>query len=208
MPCSLCNCTTREFEKADERVYVQCTGCKAILLSPENYLTPEAEKFRYSLHNNDVNDPGYINFVSPVVEQIKIDFSSDSMGLDFGCGTGPVITSELKKSGFQIALFDLYFHPNKKVLENSFDYIICCEVMEHFKNPLKEFKLLRSLLKEHGKLYCKTEVWNETIDFHNWQYKNDKTHVFFYNRETLEWIRENLQFSDLEIKNGLIIFSA
>ena len=80
--------------------------------------------------------------------------------------------------------------------------------MEHFKNPLKEFKLLRSLLKNQGKLYCKTEVWNEAIDFQNWQYKNDQTHVFFYNRETLEWIKENLEFSDLEIKENFIVFSA
>ena len=208
MPCSLCNSTTRDFDIANGREYVRCTGCKAILLSPENYLTPQAEKFRYSLHNNDVNDPGYINFVSPVVDQIKTDFNTKSAGLDFGCGTGPVITSELKKSGFQIELYDLYFHPNKKVLKESFDFIICCEVMEHFKNPLQEFKLLRSLLKNHGKLYCKTEVWNEAIDFQNWQYKNDQTHVFFYNRETLEWIRKNLEFSGLEIKENFIVFSA
>ena len=208
MPCSLCNCTTQEFEIANDREYVQCKGCKAILLSPENYITPQAEKFRYILHNNDVNDPGYIRFVSPVVKQIKSDFSPESKGLDFGCGTGPVITSELNKSGFQVALYDPYFQPNKDVLKNRFDFIICCEVMEHFKHPLQEFKLLRSLLNENGKLYCKTEIWNEAINFQNWQYKNDKTHVFFYNKESLEWIRNNLKFSDLEIADNFIVFSA
>ncbi len=208
MPCSLCNCSTQEFQTVNDREYVQCSGCKAILLSPENYLSPQAEKFWFGLHNNDVNDPGYIAFVSPIVNRIKADFPKKSQGLDFGCGTGPVIASELIKSGYAVALYDPYFHPNKNVLRNKFDFIICCEVMEHFKNPFKEFLLLRSLLTDNGKLYCKTEMWNDALDFQNWHYKNDLTHVIFYNRETLEWIQSNLNFSRIEILSNSIIFSA
>ncbi|GGG38130.1 methyltransferase [Christiangramia forsetii] len=182
-------------------------GCKAILLSPEHHLSPQAEKSRYILHNNDVNDAGYIRFVQPVIEKIRSDFSSNSNGLDFGCGTGPVITSKLKKSSFKIELYDPYFKPDKKVLKTTFDFIICCEVMEHFQNPLKEFQLLRTLLKPNGKLYCKTEIWKDAIDFSNWHYKNDKTHVIFYDRETLRWIKENLNFSSLEICKEFVIFS-
>lgn len=208
MPCSLCTCATRKFEAIQDREYVQCTGCKAILLSPEYYLSPQEEKFRYSLHNNDVNDAGYIEFVSPIIKKIREDFSPGSSGLDFGCGTGPVIASELKKEGFKIELYDPYFQPKKSVLKNKFDFIICCEVMEHFQEPLKEFHLLRSLLKPGAKLYCKTEIWNEAIEFKDWHYKNDLTHVIFYNRETLEWIRENTDFSSLEIFEKFIVFTA
>ncbi|MBT8295327.1 MAG: class I SAM-dependent methyltransferase [Gramella sp.] len=208
MPCSLCNCNTREFQKVKDREYVQCVSCKGILLSPRNFLSPQAEKFRYSLHNNDVNDPGYIHFVSPIVNQIRSDFDIKSQGLDFGCGTGPVITTELKKEGFQVDLYDPYFRPDKKVLQKSYDFIICCEVMEHFKDPLKEFTLLRSLLKDKGKLYCKTEVWDDALDFQNWHYKNDLTHVFFYNKDTLNWIRQYINFSEVEILKDFIIFSA
>lgn len=208
MPCRLCNSATRNFEVIKEREYVQCTGCKAIFLSPQYHLSPQAEKYRYILHNNDVNDPGYIHFVNPLVQQIKSDFDPSNKGLDFGCGTGPVIASELEKSGFQLELYDPYFKPNKKVLKSSFDFIICCEVMEHFQDPLKEFKLLGSLLKSKGKLYCKTAVWNEAIDFHNWHYKDDLTHVIFYNKETLHWIKEHLNFSSLEIQEEFIIFCA
>ncbi len=208
MPCGLCNCATRKFEIINNREYVQCIGCKAIFLSPEHYLSPQAEKYRYSLHNNDVNDPGYIQFVNPVVNQIKSDFSSKSSGLDFGCGTGPVITSELEKSGFKLQLYDPYFKADKNVLTTNYDFIICCEVMEHFQNPLKEFKLLRTLLKPNGKLYCKTAVWNDAIDFQGWHYKDDLTHVIFYNKETLYWIKENLNFSSIEIDEDFIIFCA
>lgn len=187
---------------------MQCTGCRAIFLSPEYYLSPQAEKYRYILHNNDVDDPGYIHFASPIINQIKSDFDNDSKGLDFGCGTGPVITSELEKSGFNLTLYDPYFQPNNKVLKNTYDFIICCEVMEHFQNPLQEFKLLRSLLKDRGKLYCKTGVWNKKIDFQGWHYKNDLTHVIFYSKETLEWLKTSLNFSALNICDDLIVFSA
>lgn len=207
MPCSLCNCATQNFEIFQKREYVQCIGCKAILLSPEHYLSPKAEKHRYLLHDNNVSDAGYIHFVDPVIQQIQYEFNNQSKGLDFGCGTGPVIASELEKSGFNIELYDPYFKPNKKVLNITFDFIICCEVMEHFQNPLKEFELLCSLLKPNGKLYCKTEVWSEAIDFHNWHYKNDQAHVIFYNEETLRWIKEKLKFSSLEIHEKLIIFT-
>ncbi|MCG9973121.1 class I SAM-dependent methyltransferase [Christiangramia crocea] len=207
MLCSLCNSTTRNFEIFKEREYLQCVNCKAILLSPESYLSPQEEKFRYRLHNNDINDPGYINFVSPIIEKIKSDLSRDSTGLDFGCGTGPVIASELEKSGFDIRLYDPYFQPNQKLLKKKYDFIICCEVMEHFQKPVKEFRLLRSLLKPGGKLYCKTEVWNEAIKFNEWHYKNDLTHVIFYNRDSLLWIKENLQFSSIDIYEDLMVFS-
>ena len=206
MLCSLCNSATRKFEVIKKREYVRCVNCKVILLSPDFHLSPQEEESRYRLHNNDINDPGYINFVSPVISRIKSDFTKDSSGLDFGCGTGPVITSELKKSDYNIKLYDPYFKPEVKLLEEKYDFIICCEVMEHFQQPFEEFKLLKSLLKPGGKLYCKTEVFEDAIDFKSWHYKNDHTHVTFYNRETLLWIKKNLNFSSLKIYKDVMVF--
>ncbi len=207
MLCSLCNSATRKFEVIKMREYVRCVNCNVILLSPEFHLSPQEEKSRYRLHNNDINDPGYINFVSPVISRIISDFSRNSVGLDFGCGTGPVITSELKKAGYTVQLYDPYFKPDVKLLEEKYDFIICCEVMEHFQKPLEEFKLLKSLLRPDGKLYCKTEVFEDAIDFKSWHYKNDLTHVTFYNRETLLWIEKNLNFSSLKIYKDVMVFS-
>ena len=208
MPCSLCNSTTRDFEILKDRAYVQCTGCKAIFLKPEYHLSPQAEKLRYKLHNNDIDDHGYIEFVKPVIDSIKSDFENESLGLDFGCGTGPVISSQLNKSGYYTNLYDPYFRPDKDVLKKKYDFIICCEVMEHFQDPYREFQLLHSLLKPNGKLYCKTALWDESIDFQNWHYKNDLTHVIFYNVDTLNWLKEHLKFSSLEITKDHFIFSA
>ena len=197
MLCSLCNGATINFEVFNDRDYVHCINCRAILLSSKFYLSPEAEKFRYSLHNNDVTDSAYINFVSPITKQVKTDFDSDAKGLDFGCGTGPVISSELKKSGYSLELYDPYFKPDSKLLKKQYDFIVCCEVMEHFHNPFAEFSLLKSLLKENGKLYCKTSLWDPSIDFQGWHYKNDETHVIFYSEESLKWIQKNIRFAEV-----------
>ncbi len=207
MLCSLCNGTTTNFEVFKDRNYVHCVNCKAILLSSQYFLSPEAEKFRYSLHNNDITDLAYINFVSPITNQVKADFASDAEGLDFGCGTGPVISSELTKSGYSLQLYDPYFKPNSKLLKKQYDFIVCCEVMEHFHEPFREFSLLKSLLKENGKLYCKTRLWEPAIDFKSWHYKNDETHVIFYSEESLQWIRKNIGFTKVQVLPELIIFS-
>jgi Methyltransferase domain len=64
--------------------------------------------------------------------------------------------------------------------------------MEHLHDPLKEFGLLKSLLKPQGKLYCMTHLYDESIDFAKWYYKNDKTHVCIYQKETVKFLQEKL----------------
>jgi hypothetical protein len=51
--------------------YYQCGVCLALFMNPENHLTPEKEKERYPEHNNDVNDPGYRKFVSPIINTVQ-----------------------------------------------------------------------------------------------------------------------------------------
>lgn len=170
------------------------------------HLSKENEKRRYEEHNNDVDDPKYQKFVAPIVQQVEKKFQKISTGLDFGAGTGPVITKLLREKGFRIELYDPFFWDNPKVLTHNYDFIVCCEVIEHFHNPGHEFTLLRSRLKPNGSLYCMTEVFSGDLDFGKWYYKNDPTHVFFYSEEALEWIRTHFGFSELKIEGRLIHF--
>ncbi|HSI70741.1 MAG TPA: class I SAM-dependent methyltransferase [Gillisia sp.] len=176
------------------------------MLLPEFYVDPIAEKNRYEEHNNDVNDPRYQNFVSPITTAVLADFPATATGLDYGCGTGPVAAVQLQKQGYTVKLFDPFFENHPQNLEQQYDFIICCEVMEHFFYPYEEFKLLAGLLKPGGKLYCKTSIYNDDRDFDSWYYKNDPTHVFLYSPESLEWIKDNLKFSKLQVQPKLIVF--
>ena len=74
------------------------------------------------------------------------------------------------------------------------DFIICCEVIEHFHSPSSEFALLRKLLKPGGSLLCMTHLLPKKTAFRNWYYKNDPTHVIFYSEENIQWIKSNFNF--------------
>jgi SAM-dependent methyltransferase len=205
--CPLCADNGTIFYQFKKKLFHQCSNCSGIFMDPTNHPTPEKEKLRYEEHNNDTEDKGYQNFVSPITKAILKDFEPRHKGLDFGAGTAPVISKILTDHNFQIKQYDPYFHSDTELLKTQYDYIACCEVIEHFNNPYKEFKLLKNLLLPHGKLYCMTDLYDESIDFHKWYYKNDQTHVFIYHEKTIEWIKEEFNFSEATINGRLVTFS-
>lgn len=207
MNCILCGNKTEHFNIWRKNEYLKCSGCSSILLNPNNYINEIQEKKRYEEHNNDVEDKRYQEFVSPIVHGVLKDYNKNHRGLDFGSGTGPVISKLLKDKAYNIKEYDPFFANYPSKLKEKYDYIVVCEVIEHFHQPLKEFQLLKSLLNPGGTIYIMTSIYSGDIDFLSWSYKNDITHVFFYHRDALEWIENNLGFSSLEISGDLIKFT-
>ncbi|MFW5427416.1 MAG: class I SAM-dependent methyltransferase, partial [Methylophagaceae bacterium] len=156
---------------------------------------------------NDVDDKGYQQFVSPITSSVLRHHIPEQVGLDFGAGTGPVIAKVLADHGFKLDLYDPFFHNNSELLAGQYDYVVCCEVMEHFYKPDEEFALLKRLLKPNGRLYCMTDLYHEDIDFPNWYYQKDNTHVFFYHLRSLEYIKQQFGFSDLSVDGRLVTFT-
>ena len=204
--CPLCNSNATLFCDKPKHLFYKCDTCEGIFRPKHTFLTAEEEKAHYEKHNNDVFDERYQAFVSPIVNAVLQDFSPEAKGLDFGSGTGPVIAKMLIDKGFQVQNYDLFFANEPSFLNQKYDYVSCCEVMEHFHQPYEEFELLKSLLLPKGKLYCKTEVFNNQKPFENWYYKDDFTHVFIYQPKTLEWIQKNLRFSKVFVYDKLIVF--
>ena len=204
--CPLCNSASTLFCEKPKHLFYKCDTCDGIFRPTHTFLTAEAEKEHYEKHNNDVFDERYQAFVSPIVNTVLHDFTAEAKGLDFGSGTGPVIAKMLTDKGFQVQNYDLFFANEPSLLKEKYDYVSCCEVMEHFHHPYQEFELLKSLLLPKGKLFCKTEVYNNQTPFENWYYKDDFTHVFIYQLKTLEWIQKNLRFSKVSVYDKLIVF--
>ena len=203
--CPLCDSAGIHFHDHQERCYYRCSGCKSAFMHPDHHLSLEQERKRYELHNNDVHDPRYQQFVTPLVDLITESFTPDQQGLDFGAGTGPVIAKMLTDRGYQVALYDPFFHDHQHVLEQRYDYIICCEVMEHFYFPRKSFALLRSLLRDSGSLICRTSLFTDDVDFPSWHYKNDETHTFCYHPDAIAWIAHYFDFSRAVITDNTVI---
>ncbi|QNJ98368.1 class I SAM-dependent methyltransferase [Constantimarinum furrinae] len=206
--CLLCHSNATEQVLEDKSIlFLKCSQCGSIFKHPEAFPTPTEEKERYLLHENDINDPGYRAFVAPVVDRISSDRTPRHFGLDFGAGPGPVIAKLLSEKGFNIALYDPFFYPDPSVLNKMFDFIICCEVIEHFHDPFTEFQRLKNLLHPGGTLYGMTHLLPDLNHFKDWYYKDDPTHVIFYSKENLNWIKKNFGFKELEISDRLIVMS-
>ena len=204
--CLLCDTQSTFFYNFKDRIYYICPNCKGIFLEPGQRMETENEEKHYRFHNNDVEDPGYLNFVSPITQAVLNDFTSEHSGLDFGAGTGSAISKVLSDNQYKIKQFDPFFHNYPELLTKQYDYIVSCEVVEHFYNPNKEFKLLKKMLLPNGKLYIMTHLYSPEIDFKTWYYKNDHTHVFLYQKETMEWIAQKYGFKELTIEKRLIFF--
>lgn len=202
MNCTLCN--TFLSKKADEEYYI-CQNCYAYLKRDDLYFNEANEKNHYEQHNNDVNDIGYQNFTAPVTNTILEYCSTDMLGLDYGCGKGPVITHQLKAKGFSIDLYDPYFYPDTSYLHKTYDYIFSCEVFEHFYHPFDEITKLRKLLNPGGLLIIKTHLFNNQTDFKNWYYRKDQTHVFIYTFKTFEYIAEHFGFDIVRLSEKLVV---
>ncbi|WP_424493193.1 class I SAM-dependent methyltransferase [Salinimicrobium sp. GXAS 041] len=207
--CPLCNGLAQHFFSTKNREFLECEICKGIFVPTAFLPPPKKELARYKLHHNDVNDKSYQRFVSPLVNAVAKDFKGKKpSGLDYGAGPGPVITKMLRERNFNISPYDPFFKNDENLLEQQYDFIVCCEVIEHFHHPRQEFEKLKDLLLPNGKIYCMTNLYSPELDFAKWNYKNDLTHVFFYKVETLEYIVRKMGFSGMFLKNRLIVLSS
>lgn len=189
--------------------FFRCEECDLIFKDQALRLAPSDEKARYLTHENDVKTPGYVEFLTPVVEQVKeilpvgeVSASNSGggpiHGLDFGCGPGPVLAELLEQNGFQMKTYDPYFAPNTEALKQKYDFITCTEVAEHFHNPREEFQKLTSLLEIEGTLFVLTQMHDDVSDFPKWYYWRDPTHVCFYGQRTFRWIAQAYGFAPPE----------
>ncbi len=206
MNCRLCKSTAAASYTGRFGDYFECKRCGSVFLAPEDHLNATDERARYELHDNDVSGGDYQQFVTPIVDKVLASFTTGQRGLDYGCGTGPVISHMLGKHGYAVDLYDPIFVNETLVFRNRYDFIVCCEVIEHFRHPAREFLKLQQLLKPRGKLICMTQLLDGDIDFSEWRYKDDPTHIFFYRARTIEFIQKTFGFAASTIDGRLVVF--
>lgn len=190
-PCPLCGETHNEFYFRDKRrEYRQCRRCALVFVPAQQRLSADDEKAIYDLHENDVNDAGYVRFLTRMAEPLLQRLPQNAMGLEFGCGPGPALAQILEGAGHSVALYDLFYYPDQSVFDAQYDFITATEVVEHLYGPGEELARLWGCLKNGGWLGVMTKLVIDKERFANWHYKNDLTHVCFFSRETFEWLAE------------------
>ncbi len=195
MNCIICGASNNPIifksrESQGGREFLQCKICELVYVDSSFFLSPEEEKKRYLTHNNNPDDAGYRSFLRPVLETVVEVVSSSASGLDYGAGPGPVLVLMFEEAGFKMQLYDPFFHPDKTVLNNKYDFIVSTEVIEHFYEPVTEFSRLDSLLNQDGYLCVMTSMVDECGDFSKWYYHQDETHVVFYAKKTMIYLAD------------------
>ncbi|MBI4970382.1 MAG: class I SAM-dependent methyltransferase [Candidatus Omnitrophica bacterium] len=188
MNCSLCQASSVSDFDIKKLKYWHCADCRLTFLDPEFYLSPAEEKARYDCHENSADDPEYIRFLNRLADPLLARLRPEDEGLDFGCGPGPAMSVILKKEGFLVDNYDPHYFSDLCLLGRKYNFVTCTEVVEHFKNPRKDFELLAGLLKPGGRIGIMTEMLTPEVKFEHWHYRLDPTHVAFYRPETFDWI--------------------
>ncbi|MBD9356629.1 class I SAM-dependent methyltransferase [Methylomonas albis] len=205
-PCPLCtSADTRHFHSDSKRVYSRCRHCLLVYVDCAQHLPPSQEQAIYDLHQNDVDDPGYIKFLCRLAKPLLERLPNNSEGLDYGCGPGPALADLLKAQGHRMKLYDPFYADFPEHLQQAYDFIVCTEVVEHFRAPKSEFDTLFDLLKPGGWLGIMTKLVVDAEAFAKWHYKNDQTHISFFSRPTFYWLAARYNCQIEFIGNDVII---
>lgn len=174
----------------DGQAHWHCTACQARGLDPTCYPDPRTELAVYQLHENHIHDPAYRRFLARLADPLLARLAPAARGLDYGCGPGPALAAVLTEAGHSMALYDPFFETDPAPLRNTYDFITCTEVVEHFHHPAEEFDRLGAMLRPGGWLAVMTCFQTEDARFARWHYRMDPTHVVFYRPETFARIAE------------------
>ncbi len=173
----------------NSRVYYHCDECGFISLDSRLLLSPDEERARYDLHENSLDNSGYLNFLRNFIELAVKPYPVQKI-LDYGSGPNPNLANLLKGLGYEVDIYDPYYAPCNAILEASYDLIVSTETFEHFSDPLKELRFINSLLRPQAYLAIMTSFACSYEDFKAWRYKDDETHIAFYSMQTFQKLTE------------------
>lgn len=205
MKCTLCENSILHAiaPEKDKRRYFYCSNCSLIFTNKLFLPAIKEELDLYLLHNNSIEEPGYVNFLNRVIEPALPFFTPGMVGLDYGCGPGPTLSEIVAQSGFRCFNYDPIFDFSHPFLK--YDFIFSTECFEHFHHPGIEIQVIYDLLKPGGYLCIMTERWESLEIFENWYYKIDPTHVSFFHKKTFDYIKEKYGFKELYSDHNRVI---
>ena len=205
--CPLCNNEDINlFFKDKNRIYLRCFCCKLVFVPKHYWLSAENEKATYDLHENNAQDQGYRQFLSRLSTPLLEKLSSKQKGLDFGCGPGPALSVLLEEQGQTVDLYDPFYHNDLSVFYKNYDFITATEVVEHLRDPDRDFSALFKMLKQGGWLGIMTKLIIDEHAFGQWHYIRDMTHICFYSRATFEYIAQRFNAEANFVANDVILF--
>ncbi|MGL5947554.1 MAG: class I SAM-dependent methyltransferase [Aeromonas sp.] len=186
--CPLCAKRDHYPLQVAQKTYYRCRHCALVWLDSAFYLDSAAEKAVYDGHDNQINDPRYRAFLSRTWQQVSARFTPPANGLDFGCGPGPALLAMAQEAGFTMWGFDKFYANDAALLQQSYDFITCTEVIEHIAAPREVLEGLWAQLRPNGILVLQTQQVLDDARFATWRYRHDPTHIVFFARDSFVYL--------------------
>jgi len=192
MNCGLCESSNKRtyYECSHRGIYWECERCGYIWLDPSARLDADKEKKRYLLHQNSLQEEGYLAHLRQLADPVFDLLSSEELrGLDFGCGPVEGMKHLGTPRGLEIDSYDPFFFPRKWEDQLSlYDFLLCCEAIEHFYHPAQELELVQRVSKKGSLWGFKSSLVPSKNEFAKWYYRSDSSHVGFFSPKSVEWI--------------------
>ena len=202
--CPLCHSTnTDKFSESENRQYHLCGVCDLVFVPSDFFVSSKEEKEKYDNHQNSPHNNGYCDFLDKLLLPLQEHLDKGAKGLDFGSGPGPTLSVLMCDRGYEMDIYDIFYHDKREVFDKQYDFITTTEVIEHLHNPLEEIQKLWACLKEGGVLGLMTAF--RVDSFSTWYYKRDLTHIIFFTPQTFEWIAKKLGASIMIPESGVVV---
>ena len=190
-------------DKQMQNIYYHCNSCDFIFSS--KLPTIEQEKKQYSHHNNSLESSGYVEMFEKFIDTAITPYTNIAKQvLDYGSGPEPVLSTLLKKRGFNVQIYDPLYAKDETFKDKKFSTIVSTEVFEHLHSPYETIKELVEILENGGILSFQTMFHPENNEkFLNWWYRRDPTHVCFFSHKTIKKMEDifNLKLLKFDDKN-------
>ena len=209
--CPLCLCSETALlhsqrDKVGVRDFYRCGVRDLVFVPSEFHIGPEAQLERYRSHNNDPDDLEYRRFLSRLLDELRPHLVQGADALDYGAGPGPALAAMMRDEGLRVRTYDPFFHPFRSALEERYSFVTCTETAEHFATPRRDFDTLDAVLKAPGWLGVMTGMLDDWVEFPDWYYHRDPTHVSFYSRTTMSWIGERYRWETVFPRRNVVLF--
>lgn len=189
MNCKLCGSEkVSVYAGNKKREFIRCSSCELVFVPDQYYLTIDQERKRYDLHDNSIENKGYLEFLDKIVTIITHSFPQDSTILDFGSGANAVLEGILGNKGFHCDSFDPLFNLRCNNDTLIYDIIVVCEVIEHLRLLQNELSFIKQRLKPDGIVIIRTQLYPDADKFLNWWYIQDLTHINFFSPVTITFV--------------------
>jgi hypothetical protein len=205
--CPVCEGNSTQPIDDQQPVYLLCTNCDYLFLEPSLRLELEQEQKRYQEHNNDLEDPKYVEYLKKTWDRVSDQLEPGSLVIDYGCGPTRGLQRLLQGQDLQVVSYDPIFYPTSvDVLKGNVDVIFCSEAIEHMYQPKSELERWQSLLKPEGLITLRTAFHKGSEGFREWWYKDDPTHIGFFSVKTFEWISKKYDLEILHMHSPYVSF--